>query len=509
MDEIYLFPVNDYRDYLQHHGVKGQKWGVRNAEWYPIAAYQRSKGISGPGPNKASTRVSSGRPATRAKGANENSSNPIGSFMNRMKHRREEKAKAEAEAKKKADQKARMEKARAAKEEKKRTEEEERKRLEEKKAFEQEKREVFSHGTVEEILSYANKADSKEITDAIARRQALDKLLNDQAAAARGDTKVKRLVENIGDKVIPVANRVIPIADKVASAADSVTSAITKSEKAYNAVKKTLVNLGLISPSAAKSTDAVVAAARKYQNTKEYAQSIYEQVMSGQIKSTDISKYDKELQALASIEKRAYNNYGNNPNQQGGGKKNKGDGSNPQGGQNNGGGNNGNKQNNGSDSGDTGVYRPIVIYDTKPREKMTFSDLIQTKRADKYRRERDAEDAKIAKEQSDKARRDAETSKSDAERAARTAFERKISKESEIYKDISKLADKGFNVKTLVPIFSKNNQESKNTFSQNKDAYKAASDLAKKHNSDLIAEVLERDFTNTTEDKIKKWLGIG
>lgn len=26
--------------YLQHHGIQGQKWGVRNAEWYPIAAYQ-------------------------------------------------------------------------------------------------------------------------------------------------------------------------------------------------------------------------------------------------------------------------------------------------------------------------------------------------------------------------------------------------------------------------------------------------------------------------------------
>ena len=32
--------MNDYRNYLQHHGTNGQRWGVRNAEWYPIADYQ-------------------------------------------------------------------------------------------------------------------------------------------------------------------------------------------------------------------------------------------------------------------------------------------------------------------------------------------------------------------------------------------------------------------------------------------------------------------------------------
>lgn len=42
MDDLFnnYWPENDFRYYLQHHGVKNQKWGVRNAEWYPIAAYQ-------------------------------------------------------------------------------------------------------------------------------------------------------------------------------------------------------------------------------------------------------------------------------------------------------------------------------------------------------------------------------------------------------------------------------------------------------------------------------------
>lgn len=27
-----IYPENDYRYYLQHHGVSGQKWGVQKAE---------------------------------------------------------------------------------------------------------------------------------------------------------------------------------------------------------------------------------------------------------------------------------------------------------------------------------------------------------------------------------------------------------------------------------------------------------------------------------------------
>ena len=34
---------NDYRNYLQHHGVKGQKWGVKNGPPYPIQKISKKR----------------------------------------------------------------------------------------------------------------------------------------------------------------------------------------------------------------------------------------------------------------------------------------------------------------------------------------------------------------------------------------------------------------------------------------------------------------------------------
>ena len=36
-----MYPQNDYRDYLEHHGVKGQQWGVRNGPPYPLSDEQK------------------------------------------------------------------------------------------------------------------------------------------------------------------------------------------------------------------------------------------------------------------------------------------------------------------------------------------------------------------------------------------------------------------------------------------------------------------------------------
>ena len=45
MDDFFNTPLSAFGDFLEHHGIKGQKWGVRNAEWYPIDAYRKAKGI--------------------------------------------------------------------------------------------------------------------------------------------------------------------------------------------------------------------------------------------------------------------------------------------------------------------------------------------------------------------------------------------------------------------------------------------------------------------------------
>ena len=37
-----IYPENDYRAYLQHHGVKGQHWGERNGPPYPLSPQDHS-----------------------------------------------------------------------------------------------------------------------------------------------------------------------------------------------------------------------------------------------------------------------------------------------------------------------------------------------------------------------------------------------------------------------------------------------------------------------------------
>lgn len=37
-----MFPENDYRSYLVHHGIKGQRWGIRNGPPYPLGFLDHS-----------------------------------------------------------------------------------------------------------------------------------------------------------------------------------------------------------------------------------------------------------------------------------------------------------------------------------------------------------------------------------------------------------------------------------------------------------------------------------
>lgn len=56
----------EFNNELYHHGIKGQKWGERNAEWYPIDAYEAAKDRGSVGSRAARIRLRSDRLATKA-----------------------------------------------------------------------------------------------------------------------------------------------------------------------------------------------------------------------------------------------------------------------------------------------------------------------------------------------------------------------------------------------------------------------------------------------------------
>ena len=66
MSDFFDTPLSEF-DTLEHHGIKGQKWGVRNAEWYPIDAYRKAKGIVVDAANSNTAKAIKSGTATAAK----------------------------------------------------------------------------------------------------------------------------------------------------------------------------------------------------------------------------------------------------------------------------------------------------------------------------------------------------------------------------------------------------------------------------------------------------------
>lgn len=139
MDEATMYLNNDYRPYLIHHGVPGQKWGVRKAAWYPISAFQKAKAT-------------------------------VGSKVAEFRQKR-------AAEKKRKQRVANLAKARATRAAK----------LKEEKDFAEEKKRILTSGTPGEVLKISSKLTDKEIQDATIRNKNLENLRNME------ETRIKRV----------------------------------------------------------------------------------------------------------------------------------------------------------------------------------------------------------------------------------------------------------------------------------------------------------------------------
>ena len=156
MDEILNAPLNEFNldeNELEHHGIKGQKWGIRNAEWYPIDAYLKSKGLDAKVTTAATTAADTTKKVAKKTGE------VVKSTASKAKTSYDEhKAKAKKKA---AVNKAKR--TREAKIEEQRKEE----------AFEERKQRILNSGTPGEVLAIADKCTNQELRYALERNNTL------------------------------------------------------------------------------------------------------------------------------------------------------------------------------------------------------------------------------------------------------------------------------------------------------------------------------------------------
>lgn len=186
MDEIFIYPPNDYRSFLEHHGIPGQKWGVRKAAWYPIAAFQKA-------------------------------SNKIGTKVHEFREKR-------AAARKKKQQAKNLEKARETRA----------KKAQEEKDFEAEKKRILTSGTPGEVIKISDKLTNQEIQDALNRNRNLEQL----RAAER--TRIKDIKDAEFNAKYEKLDKIARTVGKVTEYANTAKGALD----AYKGIKKLLEDDG-------------------------------------------------------------------------------------------------------------------------------------------------------------------------------------------------------------------------------------------------------------------------
>lgn len=176
MDRFYTYPENDYRSFLEHHGIPGQKWGVRKAAWYPISAFQKAKAT-------------------------------VGSKVAEFRQKRV----AEKKRKQRAANLAKAREARA-------------KKVQEQKDFAEEKKRIITSGTPGEVVKIASKLTNEELKEAVARNVSLDTLRNIE----------KKRIKDIKDAEYEKKWGKI---DKIAKTVDKISGYAKTATTAYSSIK--------------------------------------------------------------------------------------------------------------------------------------------------------------------------------------------------------------------------------------------------------------------------------
>lgn len=155
MSDFLDTPLSAYDEYLEHHGIKGQKWGVRNAEWYPIDAYRKAKGLV-------------------VDAANSDAGKKAVSITKDVASKTKEKAKEAVEFTKKAAKKASEDHAEKKAKRKEQKAEAARSKEEHRREVEaEEKMRILNNGTPAEVLRIADQLTNDELNYARNRNQLL------------------------------------------------------------------------------------------------------------------------------------------------------------------------------------------------------------------------------------------------------------------------------------------------------------------------------------------------
>ena len=198
MDNILDTPLNEFEfeeDELEHHGIKGQKWGIRNAEWYPIDAYLRSKGLDKKVATAATTTADTTKKVAKKTGE------VVKSTASKVKTSYDE-------HKKKSKKKAAVNKAKRTREAKI---EEQRKE----EAFEERKQRILNSGTPGEVLAIADKCTNQELRYALERNNTLADLRKAETTRVKqvNEKKVRKKFGKYIDMAESLEMSTKPVAD--------------------------------------------------------------------------------------------------------------------------------------------------------------------------------------------------------------------------------------------------------------------------------------------------------